>query len=262
MKRILTILSEKWPEYLLEILVITIGILGAFALNSWNENRKQKELLTSILTEVQDNLISDRDRLAFLIEDSNSRINEILYLLDSSEYISPQDLAGELGKVHRITRWSPITSGYNKLVASGAEIQLPNKLGNNIYRTFSEFLLSSSQTSAENLSLYTLDKYRDYMIKKGLPLKIWPGSKLPDPKNQAVIQNILNDPEFIGILRSYIVSYEVQILGFTDAKKKIDIMLIELNEHLAQKSQLLSVTQASLVCMDQNRKRGENPPLF
>ena len=49
MKRILTTLSQKWPEYLLEIMVIIIGIYGAFALDNWNDQRKDREKERTLL---------------------------------------------------------------------------------------------------------------------------------------------------------------------------------------------------------------------
>lgn len=52
MKKILTTLSEKWPEYLLEIFVLIIGIYGAFAVDSWNENRKARVFEQKMLGEL------------------------------------------------------------------------------------------------------------------------------------------------------------------------------------------------------------------
>ena len=52
MKKILDLLKRKWAEYLLEILVIIIGILGAFMLNNWNEGKVNSQLERQYLSSI------------------------------------------------------------------------------------------------------------------------------------------------------------------------------------------------------------------
>ena len=79
MKKILEILKSKWAEYLIEILVIIIGVLGAFLLSSWNEERKLENIkittLSALISEFEANSASlqeclERIRLDRLYADS------------------------------------------------------------------------------------------------------------------------------------------------------------------------------------------------
>lgn len=67
MKRILQTLSQKWPEYFIEGVVIIASILIAIALENWNEDLQEKEeqqtLVAALINDLsikKDEMIADR----------------------------------------------------------------------------------------------------------------------------------------------------------------------------------------------------------
>ncbi len=79
MKKILVILKVKWAEYLLEILVVTLGILLAFGLNSWNEwkkeRKKEREILVDLTENLETNIKAFEDDIVYLdLLDKSSEI--------------------------------------------------------------------------------------------------------------------------------------------------------------------------------------------
>ena len=96
MKKILETLKQKWAEYLLEILVITLGVLFAFSLNNWNETRITNKKIVSYLQEIKINLVDE-------IEQSKRVI----------EFYNQKDSALQLIITNQITRADFVCSGRN-----------------------------------------------------------------------------------------------------------------------------------------------------
>lgn len=63
MKKIIKNFRENWITYLFEILVVIIGIMGAFGLNKWNEERKEDILKKAMINHIKSNLEEDRKSL-------------------------------------------------------------------------------------------------------------------------------------------------------------------------------------------------------
>lgn len=121
MKRMLSTVSQKWPEYIQEILVLVICIYGAFALDNWNEERKRSKFERETLSQILINLKEDQDAL------SNIRTN-FQYAFQSTEKIlaiptgkHPDSLKYWLGTIVRFDRFQPLTNAYEVLKFKGLD---------------------------------------------------------------------------------------------------------------------------------------------
>ena len=86
MKRILHLLKEKWPEYMIEILVLIIGIYGAFELSNYGENRNLKRAELEILKGCKTELTTDLAEIKLNMEElgkSERALDLILGVLEN-----------------------------------------------------------------------------------------------------------------------------------------------------------------------------------
>ncbi|WP_420576800.1 DUF6090 family protein [Ekhidna sp.] len=138
MKRIFTTFNEKWPEYILEILVITIGILGAFALNRWKENRDNAVTEVQILKEIRGNLKDDllgiQDDLMHMESVRQGGLH-ILEFIENND-APTVDFSNSMARLRVTPHFDPNNSGYELLISKGVGIIQNDSLRQSITKLF------------------------------------------------------------------------------------------------------------------------------
>ncbi len=81
---ILGLVRQKWREYVIEILVIIVGITLSFALNAWKEQQSKKELEQIYLKSLQRDISSDIEALNQVIDETAQVVAKARTLLSYS----------------------------------------------------------------------------------------------------------------------------------------------------------------------------------
>jgi len=89
MRKILNILFQNWIKYGFETIVVTVGIFGAFTLESWKDNRQEEKELFEIYRTIADDLQTDALALDTILVDYEWRITLMLRIL--TEPVSTDD---------------------------------------------------------------------------------------------------------------------------------------------------------------------------
>lgn len=121
MKKIINHIKKNWYKYLLEILVVIVGILIAFTLSNWNESNNRRTKENILLTEIHNEFVLNRQQLDTAKKQHRQGYNSAKWFLDHfpfNDYNRPSNdsIAFHLRKTMSNWTFDPSQSTINSII--------------------------------------------------------------------------------------------------------------------------------------------------
>ncbi len=160
MKRLLTTLYQKWPEYLLEILVIILGILLALYVEEWNEDRKDDEKGREYLLLLEEDLKSDTTDLGESIryyEQRMERLGSLVRILRNESPMPMKTIDSLFWNLYITINFVASTETFQSMISSGDWELITNQSIKTSYYKLNKQYNISYKYYDNNYVDYTLD---------------------------------------------------------------------------------------------------------
>ncbi len=160
--QVLAVVRHRWPEYLIEMIVIILSISISFALDQWKEKRHDHEVEQLYLKTLSNNLISDIDALHEAIPETRLVIRKAQKLLAASQAspaaaAPPGLLEEDLRDIGRRPLFFAHDAAFSDLRSSG-NLRVLNdfRLKNALFDYYGQYESIKAKEGAERESLITL----------------------------------------------------------------------------------------------------------
>lgn len=122
MKKIFNHFRDDWYKYVLELIVITAGILGAFALNSWNESVGNRERSLKLLKSLKTEFLTNQKQLSIVMGnhlDVERSSAALLRSINKNEPMSEDSLKYHFVQISDTWTFDPQNSVLRSSISSG-----------------------------------------------------------------------------------------------------------------------------------------------
>lgn len=123
-------LSKKSVAFVLEFLVVVLGVLVAFWLSSWREEQKNEQLERFYLEELVQSLSLDQQQLRAVIEEQGHRrtlLDTLLQILPHAQYADKPHIDSLFAATRGNRTFFPAVGAYKAMVAEGSLHLISNK---------------------------------------------------------------------------------------------------------------------------------------
>jgi hypothetical protein len=216
MKKILETLKQKWAEYLLEIMVIIVGILGAFALDNWNSYRQDRKVEQELLVNLKADLIRNNELLFNDLISVDRSINSIEILLEilQNNTAYHDSLNIHFHRVRVFGNPGVSNSSYEEIKYKGFELIVSRSLRKNIVDLY-EVSLADMTTILTRVQAQSAPFVREFLY-----------INFENTCNTCLVPNDFNSLKNDQVYRN-ILTQRLNLLSMSKSLKKKSIAKIE-----------------------------------
>lgn len=224
--------KRNWKRYIFEFLSIFIAVISAFALNNWNENRRDNQAANKILTEISNGLQKDMEDININVEGHVSGIKACNFWrkLILNEEVNLDYLNQHYFNLTRDFFSAQNVSGYETLKSRGLELIKNDSLRFNIISLY-EYDFEALKTMEENY--YEMQFQQNYY--KEINSYISPYFVFDTIGNISKIKTPLRlKPEERNIFLTYLWKIQINrnyiLQYYSDMEKKINELIEQIKK--------------------------------
>lgn len=232
-----------WAYAIIEIVLITVGILMAIQIDTWKESYKERKQEIKMLSEIKSSLEQDRDFLITLIIPRSKEVvtsSEALMNHIKFDDINDDSLQDRVFKITYGIEFEPRTSAFENLKTTDVNLISSDSLRLRIVELY-DFLYDRQLRIIDNV----INDYREkhllpYIISKlEYQVDIKDGALVRDESGQIITKllvpdDVLYDKEFFNILSSRYWHFSDIYFRLTRLEKKVQSLIDEIELELSR----------------------------